>query len=160
MMIRAAISVVLMGCPNSKMVDNNGKYSRLFPKTPLSEAPCLEDQDCVITHLKDGQCCPDPQYSASNLYTRDQFDQLVAHQAQICAESQDRYNCPPHPDQPEHIHTVNKGQCVDQRCVLKKVPTEAPGSPPPRDVPSQTTPPNSPNTTESSVTPTVASPTP
>ena len=80
MMHRFMLIASLDGCPPRKMVDEKGEYGQLFPQTPLSEAPCLEDQDCVVTHLKDGHCCPDPEYNPSNLYTRDQYDRLVAHQ--------------------------------------------------------------------------------
>ena len=162
MMLRLVLVSVLAGCPTRKMVDDNGEYGRLFPNTPLSEAPCLEDQDCIVTHLKDGQCCPDPVYSASNLYTRDQFDRLIAHQAQICTESMATFSCAEHPPPPTHIDSVFKGQCVEQRCVIKKVPSDAPGAPEaprPDTTPKKATPSVNPEPSRAPI-PTAASPTP
>ena len=126
MMIWTAL--ITLACHTGSPVDENGKTARLFPKSPLSDAPCIEDQDCVVTHLKDGNCCSDPEFNKTNLYTRDQFQQLVAHQSQICVESADHYTCPPHPS-PGHIETIFHGACVENRCVLKSVPAEAPHSP-------------------------------
>ena len=158
MMIRLGLLALLFGCPNSKMVNEDGEFSRLFPKTPLSEAPCLEDQDCVVTHLQDGHCCPGPIHNASHLYTRDQFDRLVSHQAQICTESEADYTCPPAAAPPTHIDTVNKGRCIEQRCVLVKVPAEAPGAPPPRIEPAVPPTPSQPTAGTQEAIPTVASP--
>ena len=125
----------VLACHTGSPVGSDGTTDRLFPKTPLSDAPCLEDQDCVVTHLIDGNCCSDPEYAKRNLYTRDQFQQLVAHQNQVCVESQGHYTCP-EPEAPGHVETVFHGACVEQRCVLKAVPAEAPHSPhvkPPKD---------------------------
>ena len=122
------LSVALLGCTFGRNVDEQGQYPRLFPKTPLSESPCLEDQDCIITHLIDGQCCADPPTAASNLYTRDQFQQLLAHQKEVCNDVQEPYTCPEHPPS-GHIETVFKGACVEQRCVRKEVPADAPHIP-------------------------------
>jgi len=144
----------LAGCSFGKMVDDDGHYNRLFPASPLSEAPCIEDQDCVITHLIDGECCPDPEYSPSNLYTRDQYDQLVAHQAQICAESQGTYTCP-QPGKQGHVQSVNHGVCIQNRCVIKAVPVEDPAAPLPPPAPPVET---SAVPTQTQPIPTVASP--
>lgn|GEM_PF-2802848 len=119
-----------------EVVDDEGNYSRLFPKTPLSDAPCIEDQDCVVTPIRDGSCCPDPPHGAKNLYSKDQFDKLVAHQAQICGELEGNFTCPEF-ESPTHIETVYRGACVENRCVVDEVPAEAPGSdvsPPPEPV--------------------------
>ena len=146
---------ILVACNTGSPVDNDGTTARLFPKSPLSDAPCLEDQDCIVTHRRDGSCCTEPEYAKKNLYTRDQYQQLVAHQDQICTESIGQYTCPSHPP-PGHIETVFHGACVESRCVLKPVPVEAPHSPhvePPEDteaVPDETT--------TDSTTPTAASP--
>ena len=121
-------SLLFSACTFGRNVDEQGQYPRLFPKTPLSESPCLEDQDCIITHLIDGQCCADPPTAASNLYTRDQFQQLVAHQEEVCNDAQEPYTCPEHPPQ-GHIETVFHGACVEQRCVKKSVPADAPHIP-------------------------------
>ena len=127
--------LLLTACTFAReVVDDEGNYSRLFPKTPLSDAPCIEDQDCVVTPLKDGSCCPDPAHGAKNLYSKDQFDKLVAHQAQICGELEGNFTCP-EVEPPSHIETVFRGACVENRCVVKEVPAEAPGSdvaPPPQ----------------------------
>jgi len=153
-----ALITLLAGCPSSK-VDDDGSYSRLFPKTPLSEAPCLEDQDCIVTHLKDGSCCPDPVLGASNLYTRDQFAKLLVHQSEICPASESSYTCPPPPPPPGHIDTVNKGQCVNQKCVLIKVPSDAPGTPTPPIPPDISSSPDQTESAPEDATPTIASPT-
>jgi len=123
------ILLIVSGCSFGQHVENDGEYPTLFPKTPLSEAPCLEDQDCVVTHLKDGQCCPDPITEASNLYSKDQFEKLVSHQKVVCNDKQDTYTCP-EPPKPGHIEYVYQGACVEQRCVKKKVPADAPHNPP------------------------------
>ena len=48
------VLVLLTACTFAReVVDDEGNYSRLFPKTPLSDAPCIEDQDCVVAPLKD-----------------------------------------------------------------------------------------------------------
>ena len=117
-----------VGCTFGPNVNEEGEYPRLFPKTPLSESPCLEDQDCVVTHLVDGQCCPDAPTSASNLYTRDQYRQLVAHQKEVCNDPQEPYTCPEHPPA-GHIEVVIQGACVEQRCIKKEVPADAPHIP-------------------------------
>ena len=122
------LAVLMLSCSSGQMVDDQGRYSRLFPKTPLSDAPCIEDQDCIVTPLKDGSCCPDSVHSAQNLYSRDQYDKLVAHQAQICLERQGQFTCP-EPKPPGHIDMVYRGACVENRCVLQSVPSEAPGTP-------------------------------
>ena len=127
--------MAVLACHTGSPVGSDGTTDRLFPQTPLSDAPCMEDQDCVVTHLIDGNCCSDPEYAKKNLYTRDQFQQLVAHQNQVCVESQGHYTCP-EPEAPGHVETVFHGACVEQRCVLKSVPAEAPHSPhvkPPTD---------------------------
>ena len=88
----------------------------------------------MVTPLKDGSCCPDPAHGAKNLYSKDQFDKLVAHQAQICGELEGNFTCP-EVEPPSHIETVFRGACVENRCVVKEVPAEAPGSdvaPPPQ----------------------------
>ena len=116
--------------------NDEGKYPPLFPQTPLSEAPCLEDQDCVVSHLIDGACCPEPTTAASNVYTQDQYTQLVEHQKLMCNDAQDTYPCPEHPPR-GHIEYVLQGACVNQRCVAKKVPADAPHIPKP-NLPSPT----------------------
>ena len=120
----------LTACQFGRHANEEGKYPPLFPQTPLSEAPCLEDQDCVVSHLIDGECCPEPTTSASNVYTRDQYDQLVQHQKLMCNDAQDTYTCPEHPPR-GHIEYVLQGACVNQRCVSKKVPADAPHIPKP-----------------------------
>ena len=120
--------IALVACHTGSPVDKDGTTDRLFPKTPLSDAPCIEDQDCIVTHLVDGSCCSDPEYAKKNLYTRDQYLQLVAHQDLVCTESKGHYSCPSH-EAPGHVDTVFHGACVEQRCVLKSVPAEAPHSP-------------------------------
>ena len=122
--------LLLSACTFGRNVDEHGQYPNLFPKTPLSESPCLEDQDCIVTHLIDGQCCADPPTAASNLYTRDQFQQLVAHQKEVCRDPQEPFSCTDHPPT-GHIDYVIHGACVDQRCVKKKVPADAPHIPKP-----------------------------
>ena len=122
--------VLFFGCSLGQHVDQDGKYSSLFPKTPLSDSPCIEDQDCVVSHLIDGQCCSDPPNAASHLYTKDQFEQLLAHQRLICNDQQDPYTCPEHAES-GHIEYVYQGACVEQRCVKKKVPADAPHIPRP-----------------------------
>ena len=119
---------IFTGCTVGPNVDEDGEYPRLFPKTPLSESPCLEDQDCVVTHLVDGQCCPDAPTSASNLYTRDQYRQLLAHQKEVCNDPKEPYTCPEHPPA-GHIEVVLQGACVEQRCIKKEVPADAPHIP-------------------------------
>ena len=118
----------MAACTFGPNVNKDGEYPHLFPKTPLSESPCLEDQDCIVTHLIDGQCCPDPSTSASNLYTRDQFQQLLAHQKDVCNDPQEPYTCPEHPPA-GHIDVVIQGACVQKRCVKKEVPADAPHIP-------------------------------
>ena len=124
----AMVLALLSGCHFGSPVDEDGSTSRLFPVSPLSEAPCMEDQDCVITYRKDGSCCSDPEYAPSNLYTKDQFERLLAYQNEICGESSGHYTCPEHPP-PGHIETVFHGACVESRCVRRSVPAEAPHSP-------------------------------
>ncbi len=119
----------LISCNTASHVDESGKYPTLFPQTPLSEAPCLEDQDCVVTHLRVGQCCPDPITEASNLFSKDQYEKLVAHQRVVCNDKTETYTCP-EPPAPGHIEFVYQGACVEQRCVKKKVPADAPHTPP------------------------------
>jgi len=124
----AMVLILLSGCHLGKPVDEDGSTSRLFPVSPLSDAPCMEDQDCVITYRKDGTCCTDPEYAPSNLYTKDQFDRLVTYQNEICEESAGQYSCPEHPP-PGHIESVFHGACVQSRCVRRTVPAEAPHAP-------------------------------
>jgi len=137
---------VLAACTLGSHVDEDGQYQALFPKTPLSEAPCLEDQDCVVTHLIDGQCCPNAPTSASNLYSRDQFERLLVHQQQMCNDAQDPYTCPEHPPT-GHIEYVYQGACVEQRCIKKKVPSDAPHIPKPTPTKSETEPPKATDST-------------
>ena len=148
-----------VACHTGSPVESDGTTARLFPKTPLSDAPCMEDQDCVVTHLIDGNCCSAPEYAKKSLYTRDQFQQLVAHQEHVCVESRGHYTCP-EPEAPGHVDTVFHGACVEQRCVLKEVPAEAPHSPhvtpPNRDSAQPTSEPTPP--AEQTPTPTAASP--
>lgn len=150
---------IALACNTGSPVAKDGTTDRLFPKSPLSEAPCLEDQDCVVTHRKDGHCCPDAEYDKRNLYTRDQYQQLVDHQDQICVEGSGHFTCPEHPP-PGHIETVFHGACIESRCTLKAVPAEAPHSPT-SETPTSATP-TEPNTDASAptgtTTPTVASP--
>ena len=150
--MRVLFLCLAFGCGRDRIVDDEGSYPALFPKTPLSEAECLEDQDCIATNLKDGECCPGPPHQAVNLYSRDQYNQMIAHQGQICQE-EEGYTCSEHPP-PTHIDFIYKGQCVEQRCVRAKVPADAPGtppSPPPEEAPQ----PPPPSTDK---TPTAASP--
>jgi hypothetical protein len=147
------LTLSIIGCGRGRLVDDDGSYPALFPKTPLAEAECLEDQDCITTHLKDGECCPGPPHEAVNLYSKDQYGQLLTHQAQICEEEKD-YTCPTYAP-PNHIEFIYKGQCVQQRCVRAKVPADAPGTPPapaPQDEQKPSDPP------ASDKTPTAASP--
>jgi len=157
MMHLLAPLLLFASCSLGRMVDDEGRYSTLFPTTPLSDAPCIEDQDCVITHLVDGQCCPGPAHNPSNLYTRDQFDRLVTHQAQICTESRDSYTCPEHAPA-GHIDTVFKGMCIENRCLKRSVPAENPAAPPPP--PPQTPANTNPSVETTGPTPTAASPSP
>lgn len=124
----AMLLATLSGCHFGSPVDEDGSTSRLFPVSPLSEAPCIEDQDCVVTYRKDGSCCPDPEYAPSNLYTKEQFEQLVLFQDEICGESAGPYTCPEHPPH-GHIESVLHGVCEQRRCVRQTVPAEAPHSP-------------------------------
>lgn len=124
----AMVFAIIGGCHFGAPVDEDGSTSRLFPVSPLSDAPCLEDQDCVITFRKDGSCCQDPEYAPSNMYTKDQFERLVAYQNEICEESAGYYTCPEHPP-PGHIESVIHGACVQSRCVRRTVPAEAPHAP-------------------------------
>jgi hypothetical protein len=152
--VRFFLLIFALGCGRDRIVDDQGSYPALFPKTPLSDAKCLEDQDCIATNLKDGECCPGPQHQAVNLYSRDQYNQMTTHQAQICPE-EERYTCKELPSQ-KHIGFIYKGQCIEQRCVRIKVPAEAPGIPiatPPKQAP-----PLPPPSTDK--TPTAASPEP
>ena len=132
----AMLLATLGGCHFGSPVDEDGFTSRLFPVSPLSEAPCFEDQDCVITYRKDGTCCPDPEYAPSNLYTKEQFERLVVYQDEICGESAGHYTCPEHPPH-GHIDSVFHGVCKQSHCVRKAVPAEAPHTPvlKPPDVP-------------------------
>lgn len=145
---------IALACNTGSPVAKDGTTDRLFPKSPLSEAPCLEDQDCVVTHRKDGHCCPDAEYDKRNLYTRDQYQQLTDHQDQICVESSGHFTCPEHPP-PGHIETVFHGECIESRCALKAVPAEAPHSPT-SETPTEADP--TPSPTPGGTTPTVASP--
>jgi len=155
--------LLLTACTFAReVVDDEGNYSRLFPKTPLSDAPCIEDQDCVVTPLKDGSCCPDPPHGAKNLYSKDQFDKLVSHQAQICGELEGNFTCP-EVEPPTHIETVFRGACVENRCIVKEVPAEAPGSdvaPPPEPEEPPTPADNQATPEPEAPTPTAASPRP
>ena len=154
--------LLLTSCFANEMVDDEGRYSRLFPKTPFSDAPCIEDQDCVVTPIRDGSCCPDPPHGAKNLYSKDQFDKLVAHQAQICGELEGNFTCPDAAPT-GHIETVYRGACVENRCIVKEVPAEAPGSDiaPPPDPKAEPAVPETKTAPEpASPTPTAASPRP
>jgi hypothetical protein len=159
-MTRMLFSLLFLGgCTVGRHVDEDGTYPPLFPQTPLSESPCLEDQDCVVTHLNDGQCCPNPITEASNLVARDQFDKLVNHQNVVCHDEKEPYACPVDPA-PGHIEFVYQGACVEQRCVRRKVPSDAPHTPtlPPPQA-GHTEPPSPVDTTpEASATQTAASP--
>jgi hypothetical protein len=151
--------LIWAGCSLGKMVDEDGRHSPLFPSTPLSNAPCIEDQDCVITHLKDGHCCSDARHTPSNLYTRDQFDRMVTHQAQICEESRGDYTCPETAAQ-GHIESVYRGMCVDNRCLRREVPAEDPAAPPPPPASTDPQSTSAPSPTPPGPIPTAASPRP
>jgi len=148
----------LTACTVGRHVEEDGKYPPLFPQTPLSESPCLEDQDCVVTHLNDGQCCPDPITDASNLYARDQYEKLVDHQRVVCHDEKEPYSCPDTPA-PGHIEFVYRGACVEQRCIKKRVPSDAPHTPPQPPAAAEPDPPQAVKTApETNAIPTAASP--
>ena len=111
---------MLQACSFGSRPSTDGSFSRLFPKTPLSNDLCLHDQDCVVSDLTDGNCCPEPCDPPANLFHRDRLSKLKAHIQQICEP--DTFEC----TVAECVEpTVRyEGRCIEKRCVRIEVPLQ------------------------------------
>jgi hypothetical protein len=106
------VFVLLTACNLGAKPDASGDFPNLFPKTPLSKDICLNDEDCVMSALQDGQCCPDP-CGDRHLHHRDKHIKLVKHIEEICDPKV--FSCP-EAVCPEDA-TTQVGKCIEKRCV-------------------------------------------
>jgi len=119
----AVFAILGIGCGFGSYPDKDGSYSKQFPTTPLSNQVCQVDEDCVATAYRDGSCCPDSCAATLNIYNRETFDRLQAHQAEICADGEFdclKKNCKP-------LTYTQEARCVDGHCTIIKTDPEPTG---------------------------------
>jgi len=113
------IGLLATACGFGSRLNEDGTYTKQFPKTPLSTQECTTDEECTVTSRRDGNCCGDP-CAQSQVFNLSYYDLLVTHQEDICANAE--FECPvatcPEPT------TRNVGRCINQRCAAVAVPLE------------------------------------
>lgn len=90
--MRLAILVsLLLGCPRSNPTE---QVPNLDPQVPvlaptLAEAEvwgCESDEDCAVTHFRDGSCC-DQLCAATSAYNKSFIERLAAQREKLCANA-------------------------------------------------------------------------